>query len=70
MRQTMQILVNGAQTEVAAGTTLQDLLVTLQLAEARLALECNQLIIPRSQHASHVLQEGDVIEIVHAIGGG
>lgn len=66
----MQILVNGAQTEVAAGTTLQDLLVTLQLAEARLALECNQLIVPRSQHASHVLQEGDVIEIVHAIGGG
>ena len=66
----MQILVNGAQTDVAAGTTLQDLLVTLQLAEARLALECNQVIIPRSQHASHVLHEGDVIEIVHAIGGG
>jgi sulfur carrier protein len=66
----MQILVNGAQTEVAAGTTLQDLLVTLQLAEARLALECNQLIIPRSQHASHVLHEGDIVEIVHAIGGG
>jgi len=66
----MQILVNGAQTEVAAGSTLQDLLVTLQLAEARLALECNQIIIPRSQHASHVLQDGDVIEIVHAIGGG
>lgn len=66
----MQILVNGAQTEVAAGSTLQDLLVTLQLAEARLALECNQVIIPRSQHASHVLQDGDVIEIVHAIGGG
>ncbi|MEY3668273.1 MAG: hypothetical protein RL572_1813 [Pseudomonadota bacterium] len=66
----MQILVNGAQTEVAAGTTLQDLLVTLQLAEARLALECNQLIIPRSQHASHVLREGDIVEIVHAIGGG
>ncbi len=66
----MQILVNGAQTEVAAGTTLQDLLVTLQLAEARLALECNQLIIPRSQRASHVLREGDIVEIVHAIGGG
>jgi sulfur carrier protein len=66
----MQILVNGAQTEVAAGSTLQDLLVALQLAEARLALECNQMIIPRSQRAGHVLHEGDTIEIVHAIGGG
>jgi sulfur carrier protein len=66
----MQILVNGAPTEIAAGSTLQDLLVALELAEARLALECNQLIIPRSQHASHVLHEGDTIEIVHAIGGG
>ncbi len=66
----MQILVNGAQTEIAAGSTLRDLLLVLQLGEARLALECNQVIIPRSQHASHVLHEGDVIEIVHAIGGG
>lgn len=66
----MQILVNGAHTEIAAGSTLQQLLAALQLSEARLALECNQVIIPRSQHASHVLQEGDIIEIVHAIGGG
>ncbi len=66
----MQTLVTGAPTEIAAGSTLQDLLVALELAEARLALECKQLIIPRSQHASHVLYEGDTIEIVHAIGGG
>jgi sulfur carrier protein len=66
----MQILVNGAETEIAAGSTLRDLLLVLQLGEARLALECNQVIIPRSQHGSHVLHEGDTVEIVHAIGGG
>lgn len=66
----MQILVNGKDTAVSEGSTLQDLLIQLGLGESRLALECNQVIVPRSQHASQKLHEGDTIEIVHAIGGG
>jgi len=66
----MQVLVNGKDTTVPAGSTLLDLIALLGLSEARLALECNQVIVPRSQHATQVLQEGDTIEIVHAIGGG
>lgn len=66
----MRILVNGKDTTVPAGSTLQDLLTLLGLGESRLALECNQTIVPRSQHATQSLQEGDIIEIVHAIGGG
>jgi sulfur carrier protein len=34
------------------------------------AVELNLDIVPRSQHASTVLREGDQIEVVHAIGGG
>jgi len=66
----MQILVNGKDTAVPEGSTLQDLLIQLGLGESRLALECNQIIVPRSQHASQILQNGDTVEIVHAIGGG
>lgn len=66
----MQILVNGKDTAVPEGSTLQDLLNQLGLGESRLALECNQVIVPRSQHASQILHNGDNIEIVHAIGGG
>ena len=66
----MQVLVNGKDTTVPAGSSLLDLIALLGLSEARLALECNQVIVPRSQHATQVLQEGDTIEIVHAIGGG
>jgi sulfur carrier protein len=33
-------------------------------------VEVNMEIVPRSQFASHVLHDGDRVEIVHAIGGG
>jgi sulfur carrier protein len=33
-------------------------------------VEVNHQIVPRSQHTSYVLAEGDQVEIVHAIGGG
>ena len=32
--------------------------------------QLNGEIVTRSQHASHGLREGDVVEIVHALGGG
>lgn len=66
----MHILVNGVDTTIPDGSSLRDLLTQLGMAEARLALECNQTIVPRSEHGTRILREGDIIEIVHAIGGG
>jgi sulfur carrier protein len=40
------------------------------LAERRVAVEVNGEIVPRSQHGDHQLKDGDVVEIVHALGGG
>ncbi len=65
----MNILLNGENHTVDTGITVQSLLDSLQL-NGRLAVEVNREIIPRSQHASHRLQESDKVEIVHAIGGG
>ncbi|MEP2249791.1 sulfur carrier protein ThiS, partial [Marinobacter sp.] len=36
----------------------------------RFAVEVNEDIVPRSQHATFSLIYGDRVEVVHAIGGG
>ncbi len=66
----MQIILNGEAYRVAAGTTLDKLVEQLGLKGRRLAVERNGAIVPRSAHPATVLEEGDRIEIVHAIGGG
>lgn len=66
----MKVFVNGDAQELAAGTTVAALLVTLELTGRRLAVEVNGNIVPKSLHAQTVLHEGDRVEIVHAIGGG
>ncbi|MCC4310001.1 sulfur carrier protein ThiS [Alcanivorax marinus] len=52
------------------GTTVADLVAQLQLQGRRLAVEVNRDIVPKSEHGQHRLKDGDVVEIVHAIGGG
>jgi sulfur carrier protein len=66
----MQILLNGESQEVAGDATLAQLLDTLDLGDKRFAVEINEELIPRSEHAGHRLQADDRIEIVQAIGGG
>ncbi len=66
----MKIFVNGEPRQVPEGCTARQLLELLELADARVAMEVNLEILPRSQHAEHVLQEGDRVEVVRAIGGG
>jgi sulfur carrier protein len=36
----------------------------------RIAVECNEQIIPKSQYESYILHAGDVVEIVSFVGGG
>jgi sulfur carrier protein len=66
----MQIQLNGNPMELADGSTIYQLLETLDLTQTRLAVEVNAEIIPRSQHQSTTLNVGDRVEIVQAIGGG
>ena len=65
----MKLIVNG-DTLSLDGNTIADLVAQLELTGRRLAVEVNRAIIPKSQHADFTLNEGDVLEIVHAIGGG
>jgi thiamine biosynthesis protein ThiS len=66
----MHIVLNGDRREVPDDATLADLLATLELAGRRFAVEINEELIPRSEHATHALRADDRIEVVQAIGGG
>ncbi len=65
----MKLIVNG-DTLSLDGNTIADLVAQLELTGRRLAVEVNRDIIPKSQQADFNLSEGDVLEVVHAIGGG
>ena len=66
----MHIRLNGQPFELPDGATVADLLVRLDAAGKRVAVELNLDIVPRSQHGTTVLHDGDQLEVVHAIGGG
>ena len=66
----MQVMVNGESTDIKSGSTVAELLELLQIARERVAVEVGLEIVPKANYDSHVLTEGDRIEIVHFVGGG
>jgi sulfur carrier protein len=66
----VQLKVNGDEREVAAGTTLPELLAELGLGSGWVVVEHNGTALLRSEHAAAVLADGDVLEIVRAVAGG
>ncbi len=66
----INVTINGKPHALDENISLSDLIQQLSLENNRLAIEVNENIIPRSQHSTHLLQAGDTVEIVHAIGGG
>ena len=63
------ITLNGDPRRTTA-TTIAELVRELDLAPEKVAVECNGAIVPRSTLAEAPLAEGDVLEIVHFVGGG
>ena len=66
----MKITLNGSSREVPDNLSASELILSLGLANRRLALEINREIVPRSTFESHIIHPDDKVEIVHAIGGG
>jgi sulfur carrier protein len=62
--------VNGAERELAAGTTIALLLDELGVPRDGVAVAVNERVVPRSQHAVLALADGDRVEVVHAVAGG
>ena len=66
---TKSITLNGAPHRSAA-VTIADLVRELELVPEKVAVERNGEIVPRSTLGEAPLTEGDVLEIVHFVGGG
>ncbi|MBS3963642.1 MAG: sulfur carrier protein ThiS [Methylomonas sp.] len=66
----MKIQVNGDSREYGDVISIADVLADLNLSGKRIAVELNLNIVPFTEYASQALQDGDRLEIVHAIGGG
>lgn len=66
----MEVTVNGTRRDVPDGLTVRGLVEHLGLTEGPVAVEVNRAIVPRAQHGERRVAGGDVIEIVHFVGGG
>ena len=66
----IELTLNGARQEFQQGLTISQLLARMELSQKRLAVERNGEIVPKAEHASVTLADGDRIEIVVAVGGG
>ena len=63
------ITINGIETNVS-NMTLKEYLLPTDYNLARIAIERNGDIVPKSRYESTVLCDGDAIEIVSFVGGG
>lgn len=66
----MKLIVNGNPRDLADAATVAALLEELDLAGKFVAVEVNKELVPKAQHASHVLADGDRVEVVTLVGGG
>ncbi|HVO32892.1 MAG TPA: sulfur carrier protein ThiS [Elusimicrobiota bacterium] len=66
----MNIVLNGESKALDGEWNLQQLLDHLQIPAGRVACEINLKIIKRAFYPQTSIREGDVVEVIQAIGGG
>lgn len=66
----MHILINDQPMEFDAPLTINQLFVALKSQTAGTALAINQVIIPKSQWDTHLINDQDNILLFQAIAGG
>ena len=65
----MNVQING-EIRTIEQMSLLELLGTLDITPARVAVERNRDIVSKQEYATTLLAEGDIIEIVQFVGGG
>jgi sulfur carrier protein len=66
----MRLMVNGTERDFEAGATVAALLQTLALRREGVAVALNDDVVPRAEHATRTLNDGDRLEIIVAVAGG
>jgi sulfur carrier protein len=66
----LEVVINGEPRQVESSISVADLLEQLDARAPHVAVEVNEQLVPRAQHADCRLAAGDRIEIVTLVGGG
>jgi sulfur carrier protein len=67
----LNLTINGEVQQVPSTIeNVQHLLEYLRLADRIVVVEVNRNILQKEQHSATPLAEGDVVELVHFVGGG
>lgn len=66
----LALTINGEGRVVPGPATVQDLLESLGLDARGIVVELNRRIVRRPEVGQTPLQDGDVLELVHFVGGG
>jgi sulfur carrier protein len=64
------VTLNGNRVELEQPMTIRQLLETANVPPNYLAVEINADVVPREEHASQIVQDGDCVEVVTLVGGG
>ncbi|HUG40612.1 MAG TPA: sulfur carrier protein ThiS [Longimicrobiales bacterium] len=64
------VRVNGEDRRIAAGQTVKQYVESLGLHPGLVVVEHNREILDRERYGDVGIREGDVLELVHFVGGG
>ncbi len=66
----INVQLNGEVRQTSVGISLSALLDQFSLPKQRVAVELNRTVVRKQDWTSIVINEDDVIEVIHFVGGG
>jgi thiamine biosynthesis protein ThiS len=66
----MNVTVNGEVRDIADGSSVAELLEVLGLEPKTMVVQRGDDIIARDDFGSTLIDDGDVLELIHFVGGG
>lgn len=67
---TITVTVNGEEREIPAGQNVKGFLESLDLHPGMVVVERNREILDRDRYGEVTVEQGDLLELVHFVGGG
>jgi sulfur carrier protein len=64
------VTINGASVRLERSVSIAELLRSVEVPPNYLAVEINAEVVPREDHATHLVHDGDAVEVVTLVGGG
>ena len=67
----MKVTINGSERELQAGVTLAEMLEQLGIrSRDGVAVAVNEAVVTRGRLSEYCVEDGDAIEVIHAVSGG